>query len=102
MQSQPLTLREGDFARGMRTIAGNADATFTQGDYATGMRTRPRSLAIGSFAGGQARTPTVVVRGNFATGQCRHFDPARDSHTRPHRHEHVQSAVPATAVAAAR
>jgi hypothetical protein len=102
MQSQPMTLREGDFARGMRTIDGNADARFTQGDYATGMRTRPRSLAIGSFAVGQARTAIVIVRGNFATGQCRHSEPARDSHPRPHRHEHGQSAVPAPAMQAGR
>jgi hypothetical protein len=31
MQPQPPMLREGDFARGMSAIAGNADASFTQG-----------------------------------------------------------------------
>ena len=102
MQSQPMILREGDFARGMSAIAGNADASFTQGDFATGMRTRPRPVASGSFAGGQARTRTVLVRGNFATGQCRQSDPARDWHPRPRRHEHGQSAVPAPAVQAGR
>jgi hypothetical protein len=102
MQSQPMMLREGDFARGMSAIAGNADASFTQGDFATGMRARPRSLAIGSFAVGQVRTGTVVVRGNFATGQCRDSHSVRASHTRPYRHEHGQSAMAAPAMQAGR
>jgi hypothetical protein len=102
MQSQPMISRQGDYARGMRAIAGNADASFAQGGYATGMRATPRSAAIGSYATGQARTPTVLVHGNYATGQCRDSNSVRASQPRPHRHEHEQPALAAPALQAAR
>jgi len=98
MQAQEMMLLEGDFARGIRTIATDADASFAQGDFATGMRARPRSVTVGTFATGQAQSQTVPVRGNFATGQTSEPSHAPARHPRLHIHEHPRPSarVPAT------
>jgi len=88
MQAQEVMLREGDFARGIRTMTTDADASSAQGDFARGMRARPQSVTIGTFATGQAQSQTASVRGHFAIGQSSEPSHAPARHPRPHIHEH--------------
>jgi hypothetical protein len=97
MQTQPLMLPEGDFAVGMRAVAGDLDGTFAHGDFGTGLHTRPQSLVMGTFATGQA-TQASFVRGHFATGQSSRSLHIRFPHPRLHRHEHGQSTIGAPAM----
>ncbi len=88
MQAQPMILPQGDFARGMRAIAGDAGASFVQGDFAGGLRTRPESVSTGTFAAGQATLQTKGVCGHFATGQSGTIEPPRTRHSHAGRQAH--------------
>jgi hypothetical protein len=100
MQTQPLMLPEGDFAVGMRAVAGDSGRSSAHGDFASGMRSGPPALAIGTFATGQATKPGSFIRGYFATGQSSRSPHVRIPHPRMHRHEHGQPAVGAPATEA--
>lgn len=93
MQAQPMILPQGDFARGMRAIAGDAGASFGRGDFAGGLRTTPESLSTRTFATGQTTLPANGLCGHFATGQSGAIEHARTRHSHAGRQGHHAPSV---------